>query len=60
LHHGALLTNREEYEQKGVLAGRASGDLVFPIVYAPDLHAKAFHSSIADMKNLAVGIKWFD
>lgn len=32
-------------------AGLVSGDLVFPIVYCPELHFSEFSSSIADMKN---------
>lgn len=32
-------------------AGRISGDLLFPIVYSPELHFSEFASSVADMKN---------
>lgn len=32
-------------------AGLASGDLLFPIPYSPELHFSEFASAIADMKN---------
>ena len=37
-------------------AGRSSGDLVFPLVFCPELHFSEFNSAVADMKNsVAVG-----
>jgi hypothetical protein len=45
------LTNNEEWEDFCSEAGRASGDLSFPIVYAPELHFPEFTSAVADMKN---------
>jgi probable aminopeptidase NPEPL1 len=50
-YHGAVMTNNEEWEDKAFEAGRTSGDLVFPIVYAPELHYQEFSSVLADMKN---------
>uniref|UniRef100_A0AC34FLR1 Cytosol aminopeptidase domain-containing protein n=1 Tax=Panagrolaimus sp. ES5 TaxID=591445 RepID=A0AC34FLR1_9BILA len=50
--HAGILTNCEEWEKKSCQAGRDSGDLVHPFVFAPDLHFKDFDSKIADMKNL--------
>ncbi|KAG8228663.1 hypothetical protein J437_LFUL008900 [Ladona fulva] len=50
-YHGAIMTNRESWERAGVAAGRASGDLLFPIVYCPELHLSEFSSVMADMKN---------
>lgn len=32
-------------------AGRTSGDLVFPVPYAPELHISEFDSNFADLKN---------
>jgi len=50
-YHGAILSNSEEWETKGIEAGRSSGDLLAPIVYCPELHFSEFASSVADMKN---------
>ncbi|KAJ7337186.1 putative aminopeptidase npepl1 [Desmophyllum pertusum] len=49
--HAALLTNKEEWEPACVVAGKASGDLVFPMPYCPELHFSEFSSALADMKN---------
>ncbi|XP_077982867.1 putative aminopeptidase NPEPL1 [Glandiceps talaboti] len=49
--HGAILTNNEKWETACVKAGKTSGDLVFPLVYCPELHFHEFASAIADMKN---------
>ncbi|XP_070574824.1 probable aminopeptidase NPEPL1 [Ptychodera flava] len=49
--HAAILTNREEWESACVKAGKCSGDLVFPLVYCPELHFNEFASAVADMKN---------
>ena len=35
--HASILTNREEWEDKLVKAGMSSGDLCYPILYAPEL-----------------------
>ena len=32
-------------------AGLSCGDLVFPLVYSPELHFSEFNSAVADMKN---------
>ncbi|XP_037088413.1 probable aminopeptidase NPEPL1 [Pollicipes pollicipes] len=52
-YHGALLTNQECWEVLGAAAGRATGDLLFPVPYTPELHFSEFASSVADMKNSA-------
>ncbi|XP_062501169.1 probable aminopeptidase NPEPL1 [Corticium candelabrum] len=49
--HAAVLTNKEDWEQSCMTAGKLSGDLVFPIPYSPELHFGEFNSVIADMKN---------
>lgn len=51
-NYAGLYCNSDEWEQKAVAAGKASGDTVFPIVYAPEYHELEFASKIADMKNL--------
>ncbi len=50
-YHAAILCNNEDWEAQCVDAGRASGDLVFPLVYCPELHFSEFASAVADMKN---------
>lgn len=50
-NHAAVLTNNAQWESCAVSAGLNSGDMVFPIVYAPELHFSEFKSSVADMKN---------
>jgi len=50
-NHAALLTNSAEWEDVVVEAGLSSGEMVFPIVYAPELHFPEFNSAVADMKN---------
>ncbi|GAB0092520.1 probable aminopeptidase NPEPL1 [Sergentomyia squamirostris] len=50
-YHGAILTNSDVWEQKGIDAGRISGDLLSPVPYCPELHFSEFSSSVADMKN---------
>lgn len=50
-YHAALLTNSETWEKLTVKAGRISGDLVHPVIYAPEIHLSEFNSTVADMKN---------
>lgn len=49
--HAGILANTEELEQIAVKAGLASGDLCYPLLYAPELLKKEFNSKVADMKN---------
>ncbi len=49
--HGALYASTEGIESRAVAAGRASGDLVHPLPYAPELFRREFQSSVADMRN---------
>jgi probable aminopeptidase NPEPL1 len=59
-YHGAVLTNDEKYEVKAMAAGKTSGDLTFPVPFAPELHFTEFSSPVADMKNsVAVSISVF-
>ncbi|MFT7677624.1 MAG: putative aminopeptidase NPEPL1 [Planctomycetota bacterium] len=50
-HHAAVISNDEQLEQQLVAAGRASGDLVHPLMFAPELYRKEFSSHVADMRN---------
>ena len=54
--HGALLSNSDELESEAIAAGKLSGDCLFPMLYAPELHDKHFKSEVADMTN-AVNVK---
>ena len=49
--HAAILANTEELERRAVNAGLASGDLCYPLLYAPELLKGEFSSKVADMKN---------
>ncbi|KAJ3005988.1 putative aminopeptidase npepl1 [Thoreauomyces humboldtii] len=49
--HSAILTAHEDLERKVIDAGKRSGDLCFPILYAPEILKKQFDSKVADMKN---------
>ncbi len=49
--HAALVSNDEELEQSMLSAGRASGDLVHALPFAPELYKPEFKSQVADMRN---------
>ncbi len=49
--HAAVVSNREGLEALSVRAGRASGDLVHPLPFAPELYQAEFKSEMADMTN---------
>lgn len=51
LRHAGLVCNDAATEASVVAAGHASGDLVFPMLYCPELLMKEFESVVADMKN---------
>ena len=58
-YHAAILTNNEKWEDVCVEVGKSSGDLCYPIIFAPELHFSEFKSEIADMKNsVSVFIKF--
>lgn len=50
-YHGAILTNSEQWEQKALIVGRKTADLLSPVPYCPELHFCEFKSAVADMKN---------
>lgn len=49
--HAGLVCNDAATEATVLEAGRASGDLVYPMLYCPELLTKEFESVCADMKN---------
>jgi probable aminopeptidase NPEPL1 len=51
LRHAAVVSNREGLERAAIAAGRASGDLAFPLPFGPELYQREFRSEVADMRN---------
>lgn len=49
--HAGILANTRELEDDIVRAGLRSGDLVYPLLYAPETLMDEFASKVADMKN---------
>jgi len=49
--HAAIVSNDEALEAHAVAAGKRSGDLVFPLPYAPELYRAELASPVADMRN---------
>lgn len=49
--HAAIVTNDEETEARAIAAGKRSGDLVHPLLYAPEFLNDEFKSEVADSKN---------
>ncbi|MCO4745610.1 MAG: leucyl aminopeptidase family protein [Proteobacteria bacterium] len=49
--HAALYANGAEIEGRAIEAGRASGELVHPLPFAPELFRKEFQSKVADLRN---------
>jgi probable aminopeptidase NPEPL1 len=45
------VSNRESLERLSVECGRATGDLTFPLLWAPEFHKQEFASKVADMRN---------
>lgn len=50
-NHAAIVCNDEKLERNAIECGRITGDLVWPLVFAPDILGTEFDSKIADMKN---------
>merc|ERR1712232_455977 len=50
-HHATILATDEDLERGVIAAGRASGDLVHPGIFAPELLMHEFDSKFADMRN---------
>ena len=51
VHHAAIYTNCESWEQRMVAAGKKCGELCIPVLYAPEFHQKEFASKGSDCKN---------
>lgn len=49
--HAGILAKTEELEQRTFRSGLTSGDLCYPMLYAPELLKSEFASKVADMKN---------
>jgi len=49
--HAGVLTKTKYMENRICDAGMRSGDLVFPLLYAPEFLKSEFESKVADMKN---------
>src|SRR5690606_18127607 len=49
--HAAVISNREGLEALCVRAGKTSGDLTHPLLFAPELYQSEFKSEMADMTN---------
>ncbi|KAI9216050.1 peptidase M17, leucyl aminopeptidase [Blastocladiella britannica] len=49
--HAGVVCNSDNGEAAIVAAGKASGDLCYPMLYAPELLPKLFDSPVADFKN---------
>lgn len=49
--HAGVLASTEEIESLVLKAGKASGEWVFPFLYAPQILMSQFDSQVADMKN---------
>jgi len=49
--HAAIVSNDEKTEKEAIELGKVTGDLVHPLIFAPEIFADEFKSAIADMKN---------
>ncbi|KAF4653288.1 putative aminopeptidase npepl1 [Perkinsus chesapeaki] len=49
--HAAIFSNCESLEKDAVDAGKTSGDLVYPVLFCPEVHKAQLRSDIADLKN---------
>jgi len=50
-YHAAIVTNNAYWELLAYRMGKITGDLNFPLVFAPELHFSEFKSAVADMTN---------
>ncbi len=51
--HAAIVSNDEHLERSAILAGQATGELVHPLPYCPELLRPELESSVADLANVA-------
>lgn len=54
-HISTIMSNNKELEELIIECGKKSGDLVFPMLYCPELIMPDLKSEVADMKNSAKG-----
>eukprot|EP00392_Amoebophrya_sp_AT5.2_P000571 g572.t1 len=50
-NHAAMVSDSADWEQKVLTASQKSGELVWPMMYCPEMHMEEFKSAVADMKN---------
>ena len=50
-YYAAIYCNDDGLEASAIVAGKVTGDLVFPIPYCPEFYKREFKSEVADMKN---------
>ena len=51
VRHAAIVSNRAGLEHSAFEAGRLTGDLAWPLPFAPEFYQEEFKSTVADMKN---------
>ena len=51
VRHAAVVSNRAGLESLAIRVGRESGDLTWPLPFAPEFFQDEFKSKVADMKN---------
>lgn len=51
VRHAAVVSNRGGLEALAVELGKRTGELVFPLPFAPEFYQAEFKSAVADMKN---------
>jgi probable aminopeptidase NPEPL1 len=51
IRHAAVVSNRAGLESLAIRVGRESGDLTWPLPFAPEFFQDEFKSKVADMKN---------
>jgi probable aminopeptidase NPEPL1 len=55
LLHASIYCNTESAESRVFKAGLACGDMCYPVLYCPELHAPEYPSAMTDMRNSLVG-----
>jgi probable aminopeptidase NPEPL1 len=51
IRHAAVVSNRAGLESLAIRVGKESGDLTWPLPFAPEFFQEEFKSKVADMKN---------
>lgn len=49
--HAAVMSNRDGLERAAVESGKQTGDVVCPLIFAPEIFQAEFESRVADMRN---------